>query len=443
MRVLMAFLALAASLAHAQLNPSDFHYCNVDPSVYPIPTIDPPGLELTQLQVFIRHGDRLRCSTGICWPGDDTSYTCDLDVALASSAGQGDSASVGRLYRKQYMEDRNALLGTCGKGELTARGYAQHATNAGLLRAAYGDFLPDLNDAAAAGAFFLRSTDVPRTIQSGQALIDALFPPPASPAGPVQQRPWFTVDPGYDSIIQPGSVCPYAVGALTAMDDDPDFLEQYDSIVAPVVAALAEAYDCDPAAGECDLDPGFATDCAYAHACDGCATTQKKKKKKEKKKKIKHTHTPRTLLAETASMPNVTGTCVWLCVVRFATPSGLNASLARMAEGAMAWQLGYSMAYNNGSGLRANVGLLLSDVVSTLATALPTAQPAAMPADQPKARSAARPKASTAWATASEPLRFALFSGHDTGPMVGTYFMLHALSCGLLRVRERRLSRMI
>jgi len=219
----VVLILAAASAAHAQLNPSDFDYCNMDPSEFPIPTVQPAGLEMQQLIVFIRHGDRLRCSYGQCWPGDASSFECELDVALATSVTEGNSAAMGRLYRKQFMQDRNAQLGNCGVGVLTARGYAQHVTNAGLLREAYGDFLPDLNDAAAADSFFLRSTDVPRTIQSGQALVDTLFPPPASPAGSVQQRPWNTVDSGYDSIHAPANVCPYAGTCWDAARQDPNY----------------------------------------------------------------------------------------------------------------------------------------------------------------------------------------------------------------------------
>ena len=43
--------------------------------------------------------------------------------------------------------------------------YAQHVANAGVLRAAYGGFLPDLAAAGGPEAVSLRSTDSPRTIQ--------------------------------------------------------------------------------------------------------------------------------------------------------------------------------------------------------------------------------------------------------------------------------------
>jgi hypothetical protein len=195
------------------LDPAAFEYCNVDPTAYPIPTIAPAGLSLQQLQVFIRHGDRVRASGGDCWPNDAAIYACeDLDVALASSQGARttDNLNLARVYRKTYLPGRQALAGSCGLGALTARGYAQQVTNAEVLRAAYGNWLPDLNNATeASSAFLLRSTDSPRTLQSGQALVDALFPTAVQDAD-VQQRAWHTIDGGYDSILEPYSLCPYA-----------------------------------------------------------------------------------------------------------------------------------------------------------------------------------------------------------------------------------------
>ena len=86
--------------ASAQLDPKNSLYCNMNPGDFPIPVIQPEGLELQQLQVscggssvslqpriygstsifrrhglkvFIRHGDRTRASAiGACWPEDDT-----------------------------------------------------------------------------------------------------------------------------------------------------------------------------------------------------------------------------------------------------------------------------------------------------------------------------------------------------------------------------------
>lgn len=124
-----------------------------------------------------------------------------------------------------------------------------------------------------------------------------------------------------------------------------------------------------------------------------------------------------------------------------ATPAGLDADLVRAVEGAASWEYGYGLAYRNGTGLRANVGLLLADVVAALATALPAVAGPSSPGpakarlsqsdfrrraptpQAPEASQASRVSqvdavvATKAVVADPTPLRFVLFSGHDTGPV--------------------------
>ena len=214
---ILAWAPLYAVSAGSILNPAAFEYCNVEPKTYPIPTIAPAGLALQQVQVFIRHGDRVRASGGDCWPNDTAIYECeDLNVLLASNTHTEavQDQALTRVYRKAYLPGRETLLGSCGLGVLTARGYAQEVANGEVLRDAYGAWLPDLNNASeASSAFLLRSTDSQRTLQSGQALVDTLFPidqEKASTKSNLQLREWHTIDAGYDSILEPYMLCPYA-----------------------------------------------------------------------------------------------------------------------------------------------------------------------------------------------------------------------------------------
>ena len=214
---ILEWTSLSAVAAGRILDPATFEYCNVEPKTYSIPTIAPAGLALQQVQVFIRHGDRVRASGGDCWPNDTAVYECeDLNVLLASNSHTEavQDQVLTRVYRKAYLPGRETLPGSCGLGVLTARGYAQEVANAEVLRDAYGGWLPDFNNASdASSSFLLRSTDSLRTLQSGQALVDALFPvdqETVATKSSVQLREWHTIDAGYDSILEPYMLCPYA-----------------------------------------------------------------------------------------------------------------------------------------------------------------------------------------------------------------------------------------
>jgi hypothetical protein len=81
----------------------------------------------------------------------------------------------------------------------------------------------------------------------------------------------------------------------------------------------------------------------------------------------------------------------------------------RALVAAAAWEYEYALTYNQSRGLKANVGFLLSDAATTLATALPVALAPATAAPAGSGGDVAVP--------AGQPVRFALFSGHDTGPV--------------------------
>ena len=89
-------------------------------------------------------------------------------------------------------------------------------------------------------------------------------------------------------------------------------------------------------------------------------------------------------------------------------PLALNASVVRALVAAAAWEYEYALTYNQSRGLKANVGFLLSDAATTLATALPVALAPA---------TAATAGSGDVAVPAGQPIRFALFSGHDTGPV--------------------------
>ena len=89
-------------------------------------------------------------------------------------------------------------------------------------------------------------------------------------------------------------------------------------------------------------------------------------------------------------------------------PSGLNASIAQGIVAAATWEYNYALQYDHGRGLKANVGFLLNDSAAALATAIPEAQ--TIDAHSHGTSEAVKQRS-------VDPIRFALFSGHDTGPL--------------------------
>ena len=95
--VLAGALPLAAALAYPA-------YCGAD-NITGIPALDAAYAalqpRLVQVQLLIRHGDRLPCFTAECWLGDAVVYSCD-HAALGSQTGDMASSAlpVERVFRK-------------------------------------------------------------------------------------------------------------------------------------------------------------------------------------------------------------------------------------------------------------------------------------------------------------------------------------------------------
>ena len=138
--------------------------------------------------VVHRHGDR---TTLTQLPGDHYIWQCSLSTFMAPVDNQNPFASLGRVFRKTYIEGTEPSPGNCyaGKlpsilspplpslsitlltellGELTIRGFGQHVEYGQNLRQLYVDnyqFLPPTINYSLMG---IRSTDVPRTLASAQ-----------------------------------------------------------------------------------------------------------------------------------------------------------------------------------------------------------------------------------------------------------------------------------
>ncbi|KDO35480.1 hypothetical protein SPRG_00327 [Saprolegnia parasitica CBS 223.65] len=158
------------------------------------------NLELVQAQVVARHGARA--------PPVSVTWNCSTNQVWTQNLDEGSQArGYGRLYRKQYINHRNVLNGTCMVGGLLPIGREQHRQNGAILRDAYiGDgprklFSTNKIGERAPHELLLRSDDQERTLGSGQALVDTLFPySPEDEANVDAMLTWMTADANSDYI---------------------------------------------------------------------------------------------------------------------------------------------------------------------------------------------------------------------------------------------------
>lgn len=130
-----------------------------------------------------------------CWDNDNTVWQCTLSQLERSTLSTDATVNLTRAYDLAFIPDREALPGNCGLGQLTSIGYNQELDNGKNLHDAYvaTGLLPPLTQANEVDVF-LRSDDCQRTIESGQAVISAMFPPSSSDTTEV--FPWLVMDKG-------------------------------------------------------------------------------------------------------------------------------------------------------------------------------------------------------------------------------------------------------
>ena len=189
-------------------------YCNVAMDTGRIPPL-PPATTLVQVQVLIRHGSRTPAGmTGThCWAGEElATFDCTATLLEAPDA----SRPSGVHYSKHYSRGRNKLPGNCMIGQLVRDGLEMCRMSGRHLRTAYRALLP-ASPVGNEDAFHLRSDDVPRTLASGQALFAAMYENvtsgPGSGPAPVT---WHTMDSGSDSetLLPSHLVCPAHAAAF-------------------------------------------------------------------------------------------------------------------------------------------------------------------------------------------------------------------------------------
>ena len=207
---------------------------------------------LRSVQVVARHGARapvadcgrwLPAAAGATWP-------CPGEAV--------EGVAPGSTYRL-----RSGVKDECGPGELLAEGFAQHRALGRALREAY--WAPGAVGKLPTDHITLRSSDLPRTRRSAEALADA-FAPSADPRD--LYAPTFATDWIYPNRNE----CPALAALERAAFAAPAFVARNASDLGALATKLAPAIG-----GPVDfgLDDGMAgghlMDCAAAAACSGRA----------------------------------------------------------------------------------------------------------------------------------------------------------------------------
>ncbi|KAL1716674.1 histidine phosphatase superfamily [Schizophyllum commune] len=158
----------------------------LDPERYPVA---PPGLELEQVHIYVRHGERTPVGIRLAAPPASIPEHWMLcktarQLQAAVSGTIGGTAVVGEhndgfLRTRKVLERRDGTSaeGECLLGELTDLGRQSTYNFGKSLRELYVDrlkFLP--NFLGNRDEVYFRSTNIPRTMESLQQIVHGLYP---------------------------------------------------------------------------------------------------------------------------------------------------------------------------------------------------------------------------------------------------------------------------
>jgi len=123
--------------------------------------------------------------------------------------------------------------------------------------------LPESLNSSVMGGIYLRSDDQPRTIQSGQALFNGMYPQ-GSGGHPVE---WHTRDAKYrDSLVcQSTEICPNIANATLLLEQSEAYKSHSQRVTEPLKAQLSAITG--PAMWELSYGFDVMLDCLYSHLC--------------------------------------------------------------------------------------------------------------------------------------------------------------------------------
>lgn len=149
----------------------------------------------------------------------------------------------GTLYRKNYVPGEGPLPGNCSQGQLTMVGAQMLRDTGTWLRSQYDDFLPPAWDHK---VMYARSTDIDRTYESAENLLQTLFPAGVAKADDdsnVDVINIWTVEKGYDFVdVAQNTPCPALRATCAAISESPEWTSHKQSLV-PLLQKLASIFN--------------------------------------------------------------------------------------------------------------------------------------------------------------------------------------------------------
>eukprot|EP01112_Ceratiomyxa_fruticulosa_P000149 TRINITY_DN1016_c0_g1_i1.p1 TRINITY_DN1016_c0_g1~~TRINITY_DN1016_c0_g1_i1.p1 ORF type:complete len:424 (+),score=67.74 TRINITY_DN1016_c0_g1_i1:307-1578(+) len=224
----VVIVALAASIVNGEY----YSYCVAPNDLY---VNKPSNLVLQMVQTVTRHGDRTMITR---FTNDKSVWTCNLTFTEYPSTRRTPTESVDRLYRKTYLPNREVIAGDCALGQLTNKGYDQHVALGQQLRKLYVDTYKFLSPNFDPTEIWLRSTDVPRTIQSAQASIIGMYPNLSSNVSTILPVIDInTMDSDTEDMVANPYTCPAVVPLAAAIEKQAAFV-QFQQKFQPLQNAL-------------------------------------------------------------------------------------------------------------------------------------------------------------------------------------------------------------
>lgn len=206
---------------HTSSKPLTYNYCVAD---LPEPALEPIGV-LQSVHVVFRHGDRSPIASlpqnNVDW------YDCGAPAQELVFTGLG-HIPVSTSVRLPLRDDM--WKGDCGFGQLTTRGYTQLQELGTALKNRYNSAFPNKIEL---GDIRVRSTDVPRTLQSLQALLSKFVEVPPGTFFNLSMIP-----KTLDHFAPPGFTCP----KLTALvKSSPDAFKDFKSVTGDLQKTVSSS----------------------------------------------------------------------------------------------------------------------------------------------------------------------------------------------------------
>lgn len=215
---------------------------------------------LVQTHVFIRHGSRNTWRQGECWTGDaKDQIKCSVTNVMHSSSNAPSNREHAYVIRHLPSGD------SCPPGHLLPEGYTQLRNLGHNLARVYvgvNSTFNLLHPNEPSSSFFLRSTNMQRTMASGQTMFSAMYPPSDTNNIPMD---WCTKDFDRDPLVGNSKyTCQAFNDAVKEARQSQEFHETIEA-GQPLFDAFLEAANYTDATHD---EIEYLFDCYFVHVCN-------------------------------------------------------------------------------------------------------------------------------------------------------------------------------